>query len=88
MATRSAEQRQTGWAESRRLRQALARGNRFSQVQKFNRQEASGSDSVRAEGRGLHRLQGDQPHGQSRHTSLPEGRLNTSTEGEACPNAL
>ena len=41
--------------------------------------------SVRAEGRGPHRLQGDQPHDQPRHASVPEGRLNTGTEGELCP---
>jgi hypothetical protein len=57
----------------------------FSQVQGFDRPEPPGPDSVRPEGRGRHRLHGDQPHDPPRHAGLPEGRLNTGTEGEVCP---
>ena len=67
------------------LWQAGSRGNGFPSVQDFDRPEPPGPDSVRAEGRGQDRLQGDQPHDQPRHADLPEGRLNTGTEGEVCP---
>jgi transposase len=40
----------------------------FPWVQDFDRPEPPGSDSVRAEGRGPDRLQGDQPHDQPRHS--------------------